>query len=147
MTGPKESIYFNEAERLFVMENRTPEQIAEILPICQNTIYKWSLKGGWPKKREASLASPRSLAEKLRRYLERQIEALEGESRLNPAAYDAIHKTYCTIEKLEREVQDLRPQAIVAMNGFVSWLNDQPLSADERRHIATLIRGWFRSLE
>lgn len=146
MAGRKEEAYFDEAERLYVKENKTPEQIAVLLPVSQNTLYQWRTKGGWEKKRQVSLTSPRNLADKLRRILERQIEGLEGENAINPGAYDAIYKAFKAIEKLEK-AQDLRVLAIEVMKEFVDWLKAKELSAGELEFIGGRIRDWFRSLE
>ncbi len=146
MAGRKEEAYFDEAERLYTKENKTPEQIAEILPVCKNTVYQWRTKGGWEQKRKVALASPRGLADKLRRNLERQIENLEGENNLNPGAYDAIYKAFKAIEKLEK-AQDLRVLAIEVMKEFVDWLKAQDVNIGELELIGGRIRGWFKSLE
>lgn len=114
MTGRKEEAYFNEAERLYVQENRTPEQIAGLLPVSQNTIYKWSLKGAWGKKRELALTAPKDMAGRLRQNLIRQIEDLESEKRLDPGAYDSIYKTFLLLEKLEK-AHDRRAIGVVVM--------------------------------
>jgi hypothetical protein len=82
----------------------------------------------------------------MRRNLERQIEELEGENRLNPAAYDAIYKAFMAIEKLER-AQDLRVIGVEVMQQFTGWLKGQKIPASELQAMGERIRAWFRSLE
>jgi transposase len=146
MAGAKEQAYFEAAERLFVQEGKTAAQIAALLPVSENTVYKWSLKGGWPQKRAAALNSPKNLGEMLRQNLERQVEILNGEERLNPATYDAIYKSICAIQKVER-AQDLRVIAIAVGEGFFGYLKGQDLPAGELQLIGGRFREWLRSLE
>jgi len=148
MSGRKEAAYFDLAQRLYCQENKTLEAIREHLQgeVSITTLCKWKLKGGWAAHRQAALTSPKTLAEKLRRILERQIEAAEAEQRLNPGAFDAIYKTFKAIEKLEK-VQDLRVLAVEAMQAFTEWLKIRELPAGELQLIGGRIREWFRSLE
>ncbi len=153
MAGRKEEAYFDQAERLYVRENKTPEQISQILPVCANTIAKWGQKGGWGKKRQAALASPRTLAEKLRIRLEGLLNELEIKEGLTteallalPGISDAIYKTVCAIDKTER-YQDLRVLAVEVMRAYTDWLRGQDLAPGELEMHGGRIRGWFRSLE
>jgi hypothetical protein len=148
MTGRKEEAYFDQAERLFVREGKTPEQIAEILPVSSNTLYKWKLKGGWGDKRAAALTAPRTLGEKLRGILEDKITDLEAEKGINPASFDAIYKAFCAIDKLEKS-QDLRVLATVVMGKYADFLRapEQQLAAGELQLHGERMRAFFKSLE
>ena len=48
MAGRKESAYYDEARRLYVRENKTAKQIAELLQgeVSENSIDQWAKKGG-----------------------------------------------------------------------------------------------------
>jgi transposase len=146
MAGRKEEAYFNEAERLYVQENKTAEQIAQLLPVSQTTIYKWSDKGGWGKKRELALTAPKDMAGRLRRNLIQQIEALESESRLDAGAYDSIYKTFLLLEKLEK-AHDPRVMAVAVMQDYTVFLKGQEISPGELQLHGERIRAYFRSLE
>ncbi|MCL4504101.1 MAG: hypothetical protein M1438_19940 [Deltaproteobacteria bacterium] len=148
MTGRKESAYFAEAERLYVQENQTLEQIREMLhqAVSLTTLSGWKQKGGWERKREVVLTAPKDMAGRLRSNLLRQIEALEGESRLDPAAYDAIYKTFLLLEKLEK-AQDLRTLTIPVMEAYRDYLRGLALPAREMQLHAERLRDFFRSLE
>lgn len=146
MTGRKEEAYFNEAERLYVQENKTPEQIAALLPVSQNTIYKWSIKGGWGKKRELALTAPKDMAGRLRANLIRQIEDLESEKRLEPGAYDSIYKTFLLLEKLEK-AHDRRAIGVAVMQDYTDFLKAQEITPGELQMHGERIRAYFRSLE
>jgi transposase-like protein len=150
MAGRKEEAYWDEAERLYVRENKTAEQIAQILPVSANTLYKWRTKGGWEGKRAAALASPRDLAERMRRALERYLATLESraeEGVLDNATFDAINKAMAAIKAVERQALDLRVMAVEVMKEFTDFLKHENLPPGELQLIGGRIRTWFRSLE
>lgn len=150
MAGRKEEAYWDEAERLYVRKNKTAEQIAAILPVSANTLYKWRLKGGWEAKRAAALASPRDLAERMRRALDKYlitIEARADEGTLDNATFDAINKAMAAIRSVERQALDLRVMAVEVMKEFTDFLKQENLPPGELQLIGGRIRTWFRSLE
>lgn len=150
MAGRKEEAYWDEAERLYVRKNKTAEQIAAILPVSANTLYKWRLKGGWEAKRAAALASPRDLAERMRRALDKYlitIEARADEGTLDNATFDAINKAMAAIRSVERQALDLRVMAVEVMKEFTDFLKQEDLPPGELQLIGGRIRTWFRSLE
>lgn len=153
MTGRKEEAYYEEARRLFVKENKTPAQIAELLhgEVCENTIYKWAKKGEWGQERAAALTSPRDIAEWLRQTLNDQMEALKAEAQrtptvINPGLFDAIYKTVLTIEKLEKS-QNLKTAAIVVLEQYGEFLKALDLAPGELQMHSGRMREFFRSLE
>jgi hypothetical protein len=153
MSGRKEEAYFKEAERLYVKENKTPEQIAEILPVCANTAYKWSKKGGWGKKREAAqaaLASPRNIAERMWAAVEKYLAIIEGRAEdgvLDNATFDALNKAVAAIRGVERQSVDKRVMSIEVMQDFTDFLKNKDLPAGELQLIGGRVREYFRSLE
>lgn len=153
MAGRKESAYYEEARRLYVKENKTIEQIAELLhgEVSQNTLYKWAKKGEWAKERAAALNNPRDIAEWLRQTLNAQMEALQAEAQrnptvINPGVYDAIYKTVLTIEKLEKS-QDLRAAAIMVLDKYGEFVKGLDLPPGELQMHIGRMGEFFRSLE
>jgi transposase-like protein len=150
VAGRKEEAYWDEAERLFVRENKTVEQIAQILPVSANTLYKWRLKGGWEAKRAAALASPRDLAERMRRTLELYLTTIEAKARegtLDNNTFDSINKAMAAIKGVERQALDLRVMAVEVMKEFTDFLKAENLPPGELQLFGGRIRSWFRSLE
>lgn len=49
----KKAIHYAEAERLYVSEYNTLEQISEKLGVAERTLRYWKEQGGWDKKRVA----------------------------------------------------------------------------------------------
>ncbi len=153
MSGRKEEAYYDEARRLYTKENKTVEQIVELLhgAVCQNTIYKWAKKGEWGRERAAALTNPRDIAEWLRQTLNNQMEALQAEAQknptvINPGMFDAIYKTVLTIEKLEKS-QNLRAAALGVMEKYGDFLRNLDLAPGELETHKGRMGEFFRSLE
>jgi hypothetical protein len=153
MAGRKESAYYDEARRLYVRENKTAKQIAELLQgeVSENSVYQWAKKGEWGKERAAALNNPRDIAEWLRQTLNGQMEALQAEAQrnptvINPGVYDAIYKTVLTIEKLEKS-QDLRAAAIMVLDKYGEFLKGLDLAPGELQMHSGRMREFFRSME
>ena len=51
MPSNKKTEYFAEAERLFIVENYTLEDIANKLPVTTRTLIDWKKEGDWDRKR------------------------------------------------------------------------------------------------
>ena len=153
MAGRKEEAYYDEARRLYVKENKTVEQIVELLhgEVSQNTIYKWAKKGDWGKERAAALTNPRDLAEWLRQTLIDQMEAFKAEVQRNPTKivavpYDEIYKATLAIEKLEKNL-DMKVSAIVVLGQYGEFLKSLDLAPGELQMHSGRMREFFRSLE
>jgi hypothetical protein len=153
MAGRKEEAYYDEARRLYVKENKTVDQIVELLhgEVSQNTLYKWAKKGEWGKERAAALTNPRDIAEWLRQTLNGQMEALRAAAEtqptiINAGLYDAIYKAVLTIEKLEKG-QDIKTAAISVLDLYAEFLKGLDLAPGELQMHGGRMREFFRSLE
>lgn len=61
----KKHLYFNEAERLYVVEQCTIAEIASRLKLGEKTVRLWKDEGDWERKRAQFLKEKQSLAEEL----------------------------------------------------------------------------------
>lgn len=155
MAGRKEGAFFDEAESLYVQENKTPEQISGILPVSQNTLYKWRDKGGWEAKRKAALANPRSLSETLMVRLEALVQAFQVKEGMTadelmalPKIGNSICQTVAALEKLGKS-HDLKSLAIPVMSKYADFLKKPELqiSTGEMLIHQNRMRAFFESLE
>ncbi|MFN7066137.1 MAG: phage terminase small subunit-related protein, partial [Aquificaceae bacterium] len=53
----KKQLYFNEAERLYVIEQCTIQEIANRLRVSEKTVRLWKEEGDWENKRLQYLKS------------------------------------------------------------------------------------------
>ncbi len=143
----KEHSYLNQAERLFVHEGRTLEEITTRLSVDLTTLLDWQNKGEWDRKRSAILANPENLAERLRLALGKMLAALENGEELNPKAFDTIAKAATAIKNLDRGGYDLKVAGLKVMEDFTGFLKEQLGEPGELQLIGSRIRAWFRSLE
>lgn len=61
----KKHLYFNDAERLYVVEQCTIAEIASRLGLGEKTVRLWKEEGDWERKRAQFLKEKQSLAEEL----------------------------------------------------------------------------------
>ena len=59
----KKNLYYEDAERLYVRERRTPDEIAGQLSLSEKTVRNWKDEGRWEEKRAAYLKSCQSTFE------------------------------------------------------------------------------------
>jgi hypothetical protein len=142
----KEHSYLNQAERLFVHEGRTLEEITTRLSVDLTTLLDWQNKGEWDRKRSAILANPENLAERLRLALGKMLAALENGEELDPKAFDTIAKAATAIKNLDRGGYDLKVAGLKVMEDFTGFLKEQLVEPGELQLIGSRIRAWFRSL-
>ncbi|MGA7886355.1 MAG: hypothetical protein WCA44_11490 [Acidobacteriaceae bacterium] len=150
MSGRKEEAYFAQAERLYIQEDKTPEQIAGILPVSANLVYRWKLKGDWGEKRRAFLASPRTLGQRMRAALETYLKVIEAQAesgKLDNANFDAINKAVAAIRGVERQGTDIRVMTVEVMRRYTDFLKAEEVPAGELQLHGERIRAYFRSLE
>jgi hypothetical protein len=143
----KEHSYLTQAERLFVHEGRTLEEITTRLSVDLATLLDWQNKGEWDRKRSAILANPENLAERLRLALGKMLAALENGEELDPKAFDTIAKAATAIKNLDRGGYDLKVAGLKVMEDFTGFLKEQLEEPGELQLIGSRIRAWFRSLE
>lgn len=147
MGGLDETSYLSQAERLFVHEGRTLEEITTRLPVDLATLLDCQNKGEWERKRSAILANPENLAERLRLALGKMLAALENGEELDPKAFDTIAKAATAIKNLDRGGYDLKLAGLKVMEDFTGFLKEQQGEPGELQLIGARIRAWFRSLE
>ena len=61
----KKDIYYPEAERLYIQEQNTLNEISSRLRISEKTIRNWKAEGGWDDKKQEYLRSKKSFHEDL----------------------------------------------------------------------------------
>ncbi len=149
MAGGKESLYYDEAERLY-KAGHTLEKIRELLPepVSLTTLSRWSQKGDWPAQRKVVMASLRNVADILQEALEEAIVDLRTKGALDAGAFDSICKTTASIERLKRGTYDFRTIAVEVMGRFAEWLRQELQGKPEEiKTIAGRIQAWFKSIE
>ena len=113
----KKALYFHEAERLYVFQGLSCEEIAGILNISARTLYEWKKQGEWDKKRLDYLKSSQDIAGQIENLLRRAIrEADENPTPQNFYAVvqllNALHKAR-GIKVVEEETDDERRQKLL----------------------------------
>lgn len=74
----KKHLYYSEAERMFVIDQMTFDDIVTRLPLSEKTLQRWKSKGKWQEKREQYIKSRQAFHDELyefARYLMKSIKA------------------------------------------------------------------------
>lgn len=104
------SLYFNEAERIYVYELRSVEETAAKVNVCSRTIIKWKLNGDWDTKRRQFLKSKQAFHEELydfARKIMHEIKAdLENGEKIDTGRMYAFTKMLPLITKI-KEYEDV----------------------------------------
>lgn len=146
MTGRKESLYYERARHLFTREFKLPKEIATILPVSENTLYKWRDKGGWIDEKKAFMANPGDMAKDLKNDLEEQYRLVKSDKGLNAANIDGLYKILLMIEKLEK-IQDPRDESLKVMQAYGEHLRGLDITTGELQMHGDRMRGFLRTLE
>lgn len=75
----KKAQYFNEAERLYVVEQCTLAEIASRLRLAEKTVRTWKDEGDWETKRLQYLRSKQSFHEELYEFSRKLMQSIKDD--------------------------------------------------------------------
>ena len=73
----KKQLYFNEAERLYVVEQCTLAEIASRLRLAEKTVRNWKDEGDWEAKRVGHLKSKEAFHEELYEFARKLMRSIK----------------------------------------------------------------------
>ncbi len=101
----KKQLYFNEAERLYVIEQCTLTEIASRLGLAEKTVRLWKDEGDWEAKRMQHLKSKEAFHEELyefaRKLMKTIKEDMENGERVDPGRMYAFTRLLPLIIKVK----------------------------------------------
>ncbi|HBE44264.1 MAG TPA: hypothetical protein DDW17_02115 [Deltaproteobacteria bacterium] len=101
----KKQLYFNEAERLYVVEQCTLTEIASRLRLAEKTVRLWKDEGDWEGKRMQHLKSKEAFHEELyefaRKLMKTIKEDMENGERVDPGRMYAFTRLLPLIIKVK----------------------------------------------
>jgi len=110
-----------QAEKMFIREHRTGQEIAEALGLHPSTVSRWKDAYKWDERRRDLQASVQTISEKLMHLLAKDVEKLENADGLDPATWDKINKAVKSIKSLDKEV-DILGNTIIVMEHLITYL-------------------------
>lgn len=97
--------YFDEAERLYISEHLSLEEISRRLKLSRKTVMKWKEIGDWENKRKQFLRSKQSFHEELyefaRKLMKDIIQDLEAGEKVDPGRMYAFCKVIPMFAKVK----------------------------------------------
>ena len=142
----KWELYGEEAERLFVREHRTSQQIAKILPVGVSTVIRWKEKYGWENKLKLAVPRHGSVMDALQDLIVLMAERLKaGEVDKYVADWTkGIKELTGSLIEIEA-VLDPRAKALDALGDFTqfAWTKDP----DIMPQLSFLVEEYLESLK
>jgi len=93
----KKELKFADAERMFVRENCTCNEIAEALNISEKTVRLWKAEGQWDVQRENNNRSRRLFHEELYEFGRAVMSSIMADMKAGKSISDARFNTVCRI--------------------------------------------------
>lgn len=119
----KRSIYFDQAERLYVVDQLSLVDIAERLPISVRTLSTWSREGDWRAKRAKYLEERKTFHEELYEFGRELLRKIKVDLAANKeVSANQLYTLKSLLPQISRvkAYEDLRKQADENQQGDVS---------------------------
>jgi len=101
----KRQLYFNEAERLYVVEQCTISEVASRLRLAEKTVRLWKDEGDWDIKRLQHIKSKEAFHEELyefaRKLMQNIKEDMENKQKVDPGRMYAFTRLLPLITKVK----------------------------------------------
>lgn len=102
----KKDQHFETAEKLYVYEHKTIEQIADLLPVAVRTLHYWKTEGLWDRKRCKYIETRKSFHEEIYDMAREMAESirleLKSEEGVTPASYLNLKRIVEVIDKVKK---------------------------------------------
>lgn len=145
-----------EAERLFVQEQKTLEEIQSILrglghKVSITSLSLWKKRYKWGEKRDSYSTSPQGAAETAKQLVIQIAEEIRQKIRtgenIDPGLVDKFTKAVGSLEKLENKV-DPRAQTLFVMKNFVEYMQKKGQAAQKLlEELEDYLRDFSRHME
>lgn len=73
----KKAVFYEEAERLYVVEGNTLEDIEAKLPVVERTLRNWKAEGDWDRKKKQRIENRRGLDEDLEVVRRKMVQSID----------------------------------------------------------------------
>ena len=98
--------YFEEAERLFVINNMTLEEIARQLNLNRKTVMSWKEQGDWGNKRKKYLQSKQSFHEEMYEFARKLLKDISEDIDAGEKVDTGRMYAFCRILPMFIKVKD-----------------------------------------
>ncbi len=97
---------FNEAERIFIYEYSTVDEVADKLRLNRKTIMSWKEEGDWDKKRKDFLKSKQSFHEELYEFARKLMKDITSDMDSGEKIDPGRMYAFCKIIPMFTKVKD-----------------------------------------
>ena len=97
---------FNEAERLYIYEYLSLEEISQKLNLHRNTLIIWKDKGGWESKRKSFLKSKQCFHEEMYEFARKLMKDISTNIEAGEKVDQSRMYTFCKLIPMFTKVKD-----------------------------------------
>jgi hypothetical protein len=101
----KKHLYYDEAERLYCVEQLTFEEVAKRMPVSERTLRSWGSEGEWDNKRKGYFESRRLFHEELYNLGRLLVQSLNADlaagNEINPRRINALARIIPNLTKIK----------------------------------------------
>jgi len=143
----KYSTYGMDAERLYVREGKTIEELHQILGISRTTFIKWKEKYKWDAKRKVYLSTPRATIDTLERVLAKKVEQIDTMQvdEINQTVTDGLVKLMAAVRRAKKEVS-FRSQSINVMGRFGPFVKNKEKDRVKVEWLTKMMQAFFEDI-
>ena len=98
--------YYDEAERLFVIEHMSLEEIGNRLKLCRKTVMNWKEVGDWDGKRKQYLRSRQTFHEELYEFAKKLMKGISEDMDSGEKVDTGRMYAFCRILPMIGKVKD-----------------------------------------
>ena len=98
--------YYDEAERLFVIEHMSLEEICNRLKLCRKTVMNWKEVGNWDGKRKQYLRSRQTFHEELYEFAKKLMKGISEDMDSGEKVDTGRMYAFCRILPMIGKVKD-----------------------------------------
>ncbi|EHO41089.1 hypothetical protein Calab_1468 [Caldithrix abyssi DSM 13497] len=110
-----------QAERLYIREGKSIENIATALGVSRTTLYRWKKERNWDERKYEMETSAQFVSEKLMKLLADDVRNLQ---KLDAKSVDRIVKAIKSIKSLDNEV-DILGSTLLVMEQLAYYLQQK----------------------
>lgn len=109
------------AALLYINQELSGKEVAEIIDVSENTVSKWNKEEHWDRQRSAMRTTPEKLVLRYYKQSDKIIDVAEEEQRaLTTAEVDALAKLAASISKIDKTVSENIVMSV--LRNYNNWL-------------------------
>ncbi len=123
MPEEKYTTYGEDARRLYVEENKSAKEIAQLLPVCEKTLSEWINGYRWKEERRKARLQTQSDEATVKQIMRKFLAELSDKqpNQITPADLDKVSKLSSTLRTIQ-SMLDPKAATVFVMKRFMEFV-------------------------